>query len=182
MRTTVRNSYTPKTGEYCNTIVVDNDAEVQYIFDSDGVFTKYTSKTQEGAPYAYVNAKANETLSNAKDYADQKDAEVLAQAKAYTDAHTPTGLASIEYVDQQDVIMLNDAKDYSDARNDTLYGTVTSDISTAVTNLHNQVTGEISQAVQNVPVITMTDIDPGEGAPLAANHFIAVYGGEEESE
>jgi hypothetical protein len=26
-----------------------------------------------------------------------------------------------------------------------------------------------------VPVITMTDTDPGEGVPLAANHFIAVY-------
>lgn len=26
-----------------------------------------------------------------------------------------------------------------------------------------------------VPVITMTDTDPGEGSPLAANHFIAVY-------
>ena len=28
---------------------------------------------------------------------------------------------------------------------------------------------------QNIPVITMTSTDPGEGQPLAANHFIAVY-------
>lgn len=27
----------------------------------------------------------------------------------------------------------------------------------------------------SVPVITMTTTDPGEGAPLAANNFIAVY-------
>lgn len=27
-----------------------------------------------------------------------------------------------------------------------------------------------------VPIITMTDTDPGEGSPLAANNFIAVYG------
>lgn len=27
-----------------------------------------------------------------------------------------------------------------------------------------------------VPIITMTDTDPGEGSPLAANNFVAVYG------
>lgn len=27
----------------------------------------------------------------------------------------------------------------------------------------------------DVPVITMQTADPGEGQPLAANHFIAVY-------
>ena len=72
MRTTVRNSYTPKTGDYCNMIVVDNDKQVQYIFDCDGVYSTYTSKNQEGAPKSYVDAR---------------DAEVLAAAKAYTDAY-----------------------------------------------------------------------------------------------
>lgn len=38
MRTVVRNSYTPQTGDYCNKIVIDEDKSVQYIFDSDGVF------------------------------------------------------------------------------------------------------------------------------------------------
>lgn len=28
---------------------------------------------------------------------------------------------------------------------------------------------------REIPVITMTDIDPGEGVELPANHFIAVY-------
>ena len=30
-----------------------------------------------------------------------------------------------------------------------------------------------------IPVITMTDTDPGEGVALAANNFIAVYQGVE---
>lgn len=29
--------------------------------------------------------------------------------------------------------------------------------------------------IANMPVITMTDTDPGEGATLADNHFIGVY-------
>lgn len=33
----------------------------------------------------------------------------------------------------------------------------------------------LNQANSPSPVITMTTTDPGEGAPLAANHFIAVY-------
>lgn len=30
----------------------------------------------------------------------------------------------------------------------------------------------------DVPTITMTDVDPGEDSPLAANNFVAVYGGD----
>lgn len=39
MKTVVRNSYTPKTGDYCETIVVDKETNDAYIFDRDGVFT-----------------------------------------------------------------------------------------------------------------------------------------------
>lgn len=39
MKTVIRNSYTPKTGDYCETIVVDKESEDAYIFDCDGVFT-----------------------------------------------------------------------------------------------------------------------------------------------
>lgn len=39
MKTVIRNSYTPKTGDYCETIVVDKETENAYIFDCDGVFT-----------------------------------------------------------------------------------------------------------------------------------------------
>ena len=39
MKTVIRNSYTPKTGDYCGTIVVDKESEDAYIFDCDGIFT-----------------------------------------------------------------------------------------------------------------------------------------------
>lgn len=39
MKTVIRNSYTPKTGDYCETIVVDKESEDAYIFDCDGIFT-----------------------------------------------------------------------------------------------------------------------------------------------
>jgi hypothetical protein len=114
MRTIVRNSYAPKTGEYCNTIVVDQDAGMQYIFDSDGVWTTYTSKQQEGAPMGYVDAKSATALENAKIYANEKDEDILAQAKAYTDEHSGQGGVSKEYVDSQDQDILEQAKAYTD--------------------------------------------------------------------
>lgn len=39
MKTVIRNSYTPKIGDYCETIVVDRETNNAYIFDCDGVFT-----------------------------------------------------------------------------------------------------------------------------------------------
>ena len=87
MRTVIRNSYTPQTGDYCNKIVVDQDKGVQYIFDSDGVWTTYTSKQQEGAPKFYVDSSINSAKNELKAYADEKDAIVLQEAKDYTDTH-----------------------------------------------------------------------------------------------
>lgn len=40
MKTVIRNSYTPKLGDYCETIVVDRENERAFIFDQDGVFTE----------------------------------------------------------------------------------------------------------------------------------------------
>lgn len=40
MKTVIRNSYTPKLGDYCETIVVDRESERAFIFDQDGVFTE----------------------------------------------------------------------------------------------------------------------------------------------
>lgn len=213
MRTTVRNSYVPKTGEYCNTIVVDEDKGMQYIFDSDGVWTTYTSKQQEGAPMGYVNAKALAAQELAENYADSKDAIILQEAKDYADAHG--GEVSKQYVDDQDAATLQLAKDYTDAHSgqggvsqqyvddqDTLtLGSAKSYTDTKIAALPTvnnatldiQVNGNSAAsftanassnvtASLTVPVFTLTDIDPGEGAPIAANNFIAVYSGEEESE
>ena len=145
MRTVVRNSYTPQTGDYCNKIVIDEDKGVQYIFDSDGVFSVYTSKQQEGAPMFYVDSTVNAAKNEMKTYADTKDAQVLqeakdyadthggvqkdyvdtqdqailTEAKAYTDAHAGEGGVSQQYVDEQDAATLSSAKSYADAKDNT---------------------------------------------------------------
>lgn len=113
MRTVVRNSYTPQTGDYCNKIVIDEDKGVQYIFDSDGVFSVYTSKQQEGAPMFYVDSTVNAAKNEMKTYADEKDAQVLQEAKDYADTHS--GGVSQTYVDTQDQAILTEAKAYTDA-------------------------------------------------------------------
>ena len=112
MRTVVRNSYTPQIGDYCNKIVIDEDKSVQYIFDSDGVFSVYTSKQQEGAPMFYVDSTVNAAKNELKAYADTKDAQVLQEAKDYADTH---GGVQKDYVDTQDQAILTEAKAYTDA-------------------------------------------------------------------
>lgn len=160
MRTVVRNSYTPQTGDYCNKIVIDEDKGVQYIFDSDGVFSVYTSKQQEGAPMFYVDSTVNAAKNEMKTYADEKDAQVLqeakdyadthggvqkdyvdtqdqailTEAKAYTDAHAGEGGVSQDYVDQQDAATLSSAKSYADAKDNTTLSSAKSYTDTEVAN------------------------------------------------
>lgn len=160
MRTVVRNSYTPQTGDYCNKIVIDEDKSVQYIFDSDGVFSVYTSKQQEGAPMFYVDSTVNAAKNELKTYADTKDAQVLqeakdyadthggvqkdyvdtqdqailTEAKAYTDAHAGEGGVSQDYVDQQDAATLSSAQSYTDAKDTTTLSSAKSYTDTEVAN------------------------------------------------
>lgn len=61
MKTRIRDSYTPKLGDYCNTLVIDKETGNQYLFDADGVWT-LISTDEEGIV-----------------------AEAVAQANAYTD-------------------------------------------------------------------------------------------------
>ena len=158
MRTVVRNSYTPQTGDYCNKIVIDEDKSVQYIFDSDGVFSVYTSKQQEGAPMFYVDSTVNAAKNEMKTYADTKDAQVLqeakdyadthggvqktyvdtqdqailTEAKAYTDAHAGEGGVSQDYVDEQDAATLSSAQSYADAKDTTILSSAKSYTDTKV--------------------------------------------------
>lgn len=160
MRTVIRNSYTPQTGDYCNKIVIDEDKSVQYIFDSDGVFSVYTSKQQEGAPMFYVDSTVNAAKNELKTYADTKDAQVLqeakdyadthggvqktyvdtqdqailTEAKTYTDAHAGEGGVSQQYVDQQDAATLSSAKSYADAKDTTTLSSAKSYTDTEVAN------------------------------------------------
>lgn len=203
MRTVVRNSYTPQTGDYCNKIVIDEDKGVQYIFDSDGVFSVYTSKQQEGAPMFYVDSTVNAAKNEMKTYADTKDAQVLqeakdyadthggvsqtyvdtqdqailTEAKAYTDAHAGEGGVSQDYVDQHDTATLSSAKSYTDTEvANTLQNA--KDYAdgigdTTLASANAAISTAITQA--NVPVITLSNTDISEGSDLPANNFYGVY-------
>ena len=61
MKTRIRDSYVPKLGDYCNTLVIDKETNNQYLFDADGVWT-LISTDEEGIIV-----------------------EAVAQANAYTD-------------------------------------------------------------------------------------------------
>ena len=203
MRTVVRNSYTPQTGDYCKKIVIDEDKGVQYIFDSDGVFSVYTSKQQEGAPMFYVDSTVNAAKNEMKTYADTKDAQVLqeakayadthggvsqtyvdtqdqailTEAKAYTDAHAGEGGVSQDYVDQHDTATLSSAKSYTDTEvANTLQNA--KDYAdgigdTTLASANAAISTAITQA--NVPVITLSNTDISEGSALPANNFYGVY-------
>lgn len=203
MRTVVRNSYTPQTGDYCNKIVIDEDKSVQYIFDSDGVFSVYTSKQQEGAPMFYVDSTVNAAKNEMKTYADTKDAQVLqeakdyadthggvsqtyvdtqdqailTEAKAYTDAHAGEGGVSQDYVDQHDTATLSSAKSYTDTEvANTLQNAkdyADGIGNTTLASANAAISTAITQA--NVPVITLSNTDISEGSALPANNFYGVY-------
>ena len=195
MRTIVRNSYEPKLRDYCNTIVVDEEQHVQYIFDSDGVFSKYISKDLEGAPTYYVDSAVNgaintakrytdSSIATAKEYTDSKSAEVLEEAKQYTDEHGGgTGDVKKEYVDSRDAATLQEAKDFADAGDVATLGLANiqaeTKIGAALAQANAYADSHIAQATADVPVFTIQASDPGEGTPLEANHFIAVYEGGE---
>ncbi len=132
----------------------------------------------------YTDSVAGTTLQSAKDYADAKDAVTLQAAKDYTDAHSGQGGVSQEYVDQQDAATLASAQSYAtNAANNAAAG-----VQTNLTNLSNSLSNVAFSGLYDdlidtpdIPVITMTDTDPGEGVALLENHFLAVYEGEEQS-
>lgn len=132
----------------------------------------------------YVDGADAQTLADAKSYADTKDAATLQAAKDYTDAHSGQGGVSQEYVDQQDAATLASAESYADSAAALAAGTVQSNLNNLQQSLATVAfTGDYDDLIAkpDIPTFTLTDVDPGEGAPLAENFFIAVYQGEQGS-
>lgn len=117
---------------------------------------EYYRKTLEGIvetiPQAQVQADWTQVDADAKDYIKNKPVlATVATTGAYSDLiGTPT------------IPTVNDAT-LTIQKNGTTVQTFTA-------NASSNVTANIT-----VPVITLTDTDPGEGSALAENHFIAVY-------
>ena len=91
-------------------------------------------------------------LSEAKTYADTKASAAESAAKAYTDSELSGASSSV----------LADAQAYTDNK-------ALETLSTANTYTNNTV------ANLDIPVVTLSNVDIGEGQPLAANHFYGVY-------
>lgn len=128
----------------------------------------------------YIDDRDTSTLTNAKSYADVQDATTLQAAKDYTDAHSGQGGVSQQYVDDHDAATLQDAKDYADGQISSAVGSLDQEVDDLRDSLAQVAfTGDYTDLIgtPDYPVITMTDTDPGEGVPLAENHFIAVYQG-----
>lgn len=70
MKTVLRNSYSPKVGDYCETIVVDLEKQIKYIFDCDGVFTPISGGLTEDVQKAIDDAVAGE--ATLREGADQE--------------------------------------------------------------------------------------------------------------
>ena len=128
----------------------------------------------------YADNVSAGALQDAKNYADTKDALVLQAAKDYTDAHAGEGGVSQQYVDDHDAATLSSAELYADNAASTEAAVVQGNLDTLENSLATVATTGLYSDIINtpdVPIITMTDTDPGEGIPLAENHFIAVYQG-----
>ena len=114
----------------------------------------------------YADGKAAAALQDAKDYADAQDAITLQAAKDYTDS-AASSVVTRTYVDNGDATTLSTAENYTDSQ----ISAVTNSLATvATTGLYS----DLSNAPV-VPNIILSNVDPGEGQPLAANSYIGVY-------
>lgn len=119
------------------------------------------------AAQTYADGKDATTLQSAKDYADAGDAATLQAAKDYTDS-AASSVVTRAYVDNGDSTTLTTAKNYTDSE----VGALEQSLATVATS--GDYTDLINQPI--VPNITVTSVDPGEGADLAMNNYIFVYG------
>lgn len=183
----------PENGAYRNALIEYEANGAMYIYASDGIYTKI-SMVAGGAGAAtiqYVDGKvAAEAVAR-----QNGDAATLAAAKEYTDEHSGEGGVSQQYVDQHDTATLNSAKDYADEKDTDVTAAAKDYTDGEILDLKDELEGELTQVVSGlstvatsgsyndlgnkptIPVITLTDTDPGEGAALAANTFIGVYNG-----
>lgn len=218
----------PKNGDYTNKIVEYEANGAIYFYSSDGLYTKLgnKSKSEEAASVEYVDTLARKNLKEAKDFADAGDAatlqlataqaqareaQVLVDAKSYTDAEineisdainahmleadAATLQSAKDYADTKDAAVLQAAKDYTDSAASSVVTREYVDNGDSTTlqtakNYADQEVGELQSSLATVatsgsfndltnqpdiPVITVTSADPGEGADLPEGHFIFVY-------
>ena len=121
----------------------------------------------------YAEAQDVLRLADAESYADAVAAQALQDAKDYTDS-AASGVVTKNYVDTGDQNTLDAANQYTDgqiALTETALEDLEDSLATVATS------GSYDDLIDSpiIPIFTLTDQDPGEGAPLEEYHFIGVY-------
>ena len=78
MKTRIRDSYVPKLGDYCNTLVIDKETGNQYLFDADGVWT-LISTDEEGIVVEAVTQANAYTDDVAEGKVDKEEGKGLSE-------------------------------------------------------------------------------------------------------
>lgn len=78
MKTRIRDSYAPKLGDYCNTLVIDKETGNQYLFDADGVWT-LISTDEEGIVVEAVSQANAYTDDVAEGKVDKEEGKGLSE-------------------------------------------------------------------------------------------------------
>jgi hypothetical protein len=168
-RKTLRNAK-----DYTDSVISTSESEMKiYVGGKDATTLQSAKDYADGKATAtlnsaqtYADGKDATTLQSAKDYADAQDALTLQAAKDYTDS-AASSVVTRTYVDNGDANALATAKNYTDAE----ITAVTSSLATvATTGLYTDLSN-----TPVVPNIILSNVDPGEGQPLAANSYIGVY-------
>lgn len=126
--------------------------------------TKTSDLTNDGSDNTstYVEADELATVATTGNYSDLNGAPTIPAAQVQSD-WTQSDSNEVDYIKNKPTIpTVNDAT-LTIQQNGT-------DVATFTANSSTNATANIT-----APVITMTSTDPGEGAPLAQNNFIAVY-------
>lgn len=125
---------------------------------------------------AYVNNETNPTnveFQYVRSVSSKTAAQQMDQVFVYklTNANGGTWTVETRNMTSKVVAGTNMTSSYSN-------GTITLNADDQIQSDWNQTTTSAKDFIKNkpdIPVITMTTTDPGEGSPLAANNFIAVY-------
>lgn len=146
-------SYYQRMGQY----IISTSDGVKLIHLLGSAFYSNTEGT-----WAYRTYNTDKTTGSSINFSAGISTEDIAQNFTQTSAHMVLGAAAGK--------TLND--------NLTTLTSNVGDITTLHTTDKSSTVAAINELSQNVPTITMTTTDPGEGSALAADHYVGVYGGD----
>lgn len=193
MKTAIRNGYTPKTGDYCEMIVVDKENQSAYIFDCDGVFTEMPQPIDVERILEEAAAYTDEAIEPLKEKLDtieegaqenvievvQKNGTPLTITNKTVNVTVPTKTSDLE----NDSGFIDDLSNYyTKTEVDQEIGTEESARILADNNLQSQIDA-ITAGSDVVDIVgTKADLDDYDTSGLSANDIIKVLTDETEDD